>query len=264
MSIVVQTHRKPTKMNGKSAAKIALALALSAAATTGSAIDLGGALGAGSKLAKGATLSEQEVRENAAQACAYMDQNNKVAPAGNPYAKRLAAITKGLNNEDGLQLDFKAYLVQDVNAFAMANGCVRVFAGLMDQFSDDEVRGVIGHEIGHVKLGHSLSKMRTALLTAGAREGVAASGKGRASEIAASQIGGLAESVVNSQFSQKEELAADEYGYHFMVRHSYDPNAMVSMFKKLGGSGGLVSSHPASPKRAKNIESLIAKGAKKK
>ncbi|MCX7556442.1 M48 family metalloprotease [Xanthomonadaceae bacterium JHOS43] len=158
----------------------------------------------------------------------------------------------------------QAYLVPDVNAFAMANGCMRVFAGLMDQLSDDEVRGVIGHEIGHVKLGHSLTKMRTALLAAGTREGMAASGKGRASEIAASQIGGLAESVVNSQFSQKEELAADEYGYHFMVRHHYDPNAMVSMFKKLGGSGGLVSSHPASPRRVKNIETLIVKGAKKK
>ena len=187
-----------------------------------------------------------------------IDLVNFIGPSATEF------VPKGLNNEDGLQLDFKAYLVPDVNAFAMANGCVRVFAGLMDQFSDDEVRGVIGHEIGHVKLGHSLSKMRTALLTAGAREGVAASGKGRASEIAASQLGGLAESVVNSQFSQKEELAADEYGYHFMVRHKYDPNAMVSMFKKLGGSGGLVSSHPASPKRVKNIESLIAKGAKKK
>lgn len=251
-------------MKTKSTEKIALTLMLAVVATSASAVDLGRTLSAGSKLTKGATLSQQEVKQNAAQACAYMDQTNKVAPAGSPYAKRLATITKGLNNEDGLQLDFKAYLVPDVNAFAMANGCVRVFAGLMDQFSDDEVRGVIGHEIGHVKLGHSLSKMRTALLTAGAREGVAASGKGRASEIAASQLGGLAESVVNSQFSQKEELAADEYGYHFMVRHKYDPNAMVSMFKKLGGSGGLVSSHPASPKRVKNIESLIAKGAKKK
>lgn len=251
-------------MKTKSTGTIAFTLMLAVFATSASAVDLGRALGAGSKLAKGATLSEQEVKDNAAQACAYMDQTNAVAPASNAYAKRLAAITKGLNNEDGLQLDFKAYLVSDVNAFAMANGCVRVFAGLMDQFTDDEVRGVIGHEIGHVKLGHSLTKMRTALLTAGAREGVAASGKGRASEIAASQVGGLAESVVNSQFSQKEELAADEYGYHFMVRHNYDPNAMVSMFKKLGGSGGLVSSHPASPKRVKNIETLIAKGAKKK
>lgn len=251
-------------MNGKAAGKIAFTLALAFAASTTSAQDLGRALGAGSKLVKGSTLSEQEVKQSATQACAHMDRVNPVAPAGNPYAKRLATIVKGLGNEDGLNLDFKVYLVPDVNAFAMANGCVRVFAGLMDKFSDDEVRGVIGHEIGHVKLGHSLSKMRTALLTAGAREGVAASGKGRASDIAASQVGGLAESVVNSQFSQKEELAADQYGYHFMIRHSYDPNAMVSMFKKLGGSGGLVSSHPASPKRVKNIETLIAKGAKKK
>ena len=35
----------------------------------------------------------------------------------------------------------------------MANGTVRVYAGLLDAMTDDEVRFVIGHEVGHVKLG---------------------------------------------------------------------------------------------------------------
>jgi hypothetical protein len=35
---------------------------------------------------------------------------------------------------------------------------------------------------------------------------------------------------------------------------------MVSLFKKLPGGGGLMSSHPASPDRAKKIEALIKKG----
>lgn len=236
-----------------------LAVALTMAIGSASAVDMGGLLGAGKKAAKGATLSDQEVKASADEACKWMDENNPVAPAGNKYAKRLATLTKGLDNEDGIKLNFKAYLVSDVNAFAMANGCVRVFAGLMDGFTDDEIRGVIGHEIGHAKLGHTLAKMRTALLTASAREGVAASGKGKAAALASSEIGGVAESFVNAQFSQKEESAADEYGYHFMVRHSYDPKAMVSMLGKLGGTGGLMSSHPPSPARAKKIEALIKK-----
>jgi len=237
-----------------------LAATIAAAfAPTAAAIDLGGALGAGAKLGKAATLSDKDVIESANEACAYMDKTNKVAASGK-YAARLAKITQGLQNEDGLSLNFKVYEKAEINAWAMANGCVRVYTGILDKASDDEIRGVIGHEIGHVKLGHTKAKTKTALLAAGAREGVAASGNGKASALAQSQLGGLAEAVVNSQFSQKEESAADEYGYRFMVKHKYDPNAMVSMFRKLPGSGGLTSSHPGSEARAQNIEKLIKKG----
>ncbi len=235
----------------------AIAVAL---ASPASAIDLDGAIGAGAKLGKAATLSDKEVIESANEACIYMDKKNKVAAAGSKYTARLARITQGLHSEDGLSLNFKVYETPEINAWAMANGCVRVYTGLLDKASDDEVRGVIGHEIGHVKLGHSKAKTKTALLAAGAREGVAASGNNKASSLAQSQLGGLAEAVINSQFSQKEESAADEYGYRFMVKHKYDPKAMVSMFRKLPGSGGLTSTHPGSEARAQNIEKLIKKG----
>jgi len=50
------------------------------------------------------------------------------------------------------------HLVTDVNAFAMANGCVRVFAGLMDIATDDEIRSAVGHKISHAKLRHTGQK----------------------------------------------------------------------------------------------------------
>ena len=50
------------------------------------------------------------------------------------------------------------------------------------------------------------------------------------------------------------------YGYHFMVKHKYDPHAMVTLFRKLPAGGGLMSSHPSSPDRAAKIEALIKKG----
>lgn len=220
------------------------------------AIDLGRALGGGVNAVKGLSLSDNDVKAAADQACGWMDEHNPVAPAGNKYAKRLAKLTKGVASEDGITLSYKVYLVRDINAFAMANGCVRVFAGLMDKASDDEIRGVLGHEIGHAKLGHTKAKMKTAYLARAAREGAASTG-GRAGAIAASDLGGFAEGIVNAQFSQKEEAEADVYGYHFMVRHGFDPHAMVSLFRKLPGGGGLMSSHPASPDRAAKIQALI-------
>lgn len=236
--------------------RLVLVLLLVLAASEAAAIDLGKALGGGMTAAKGLSISDDDVRAAADRACAWMDAHNAVAPAGNAYAKRLAKLTSGVTSEDGIRLDYKVYLVRDVNAFAMANGCVRVFAGLMDKATDDEIRGVLGHEIGHAKLGHTKAKMKTAYLTRAARQGAAATG-GAAGQIAESDLGGFAEEVVNAQFSQKEESEADAYGYHFMVRHRFDPAAMVSLFKKLPSGGGLMSSHPASPDRAAKIQALI-------
>jgi putative metalloprotease len=238
--------------------RLVLALLLVLAAGESAAIDLGRAIGGGVTAAKGLSISDDDVRAAADRACAWLDAHNAVAPAGNAYAKRLAKLTDGVASEDGIRLDYKVYLVRDINAFAMANGCVRVFAGLMDKASDDEIRGVLGHEIGHAKLGHTKAKMKTAYLARAARQGAAATG-GAAGQIAESDLGGFAEEVVNAQFSQKEESEADVYGYHFMVRHRFDPTAMVSLFKKLPSGGGLMSSHPASPDRAAKIQALIDK-----
>lgn len=248
----------------KSSSAVLLALALACfAAGNASAIDLKSLAGTGMKAGQALTLSDADVAKAADQACAYMDKDNKIAPANSPYAQRLAKITQGLANEDGLNLNFKVYLTEDVNAWAMANGCVRVYSGLMDMASDDEVRGVIGHEIGHVKLGHSKTKMRTAMLTSAGRDTLAASGNANVADLTQGQLGELAEGFVNAQFSQKEESAADEYGYRFMKRHSYDPAALASMFRKLSSEGGLMSSHPGSEARAGRIDAMIKKDGKR-
>ena len=211
----------------------------------------------GITLGKALVLSDSHVINSADQACAFKDQTTPVAPDGSPHAARLARLTGHLEAEDGLKLEFKAYMVDELNAWAMANGCVRVYSGLLDALTDDEVHSVIGHEIGHVRLGHTKAKMRTALLARGIRESAFDSGAG---VIAAGELGNLAEAVVNAQFSQKEERDADDYGFDFLLKHSYDPSAMVSMFRKLPGKrGGLLASHPDPESRARRIEARIRK-----
>ena len=209
----------------------------------------------GFTLGKALVLSDDQVIGAADQACALRDQLTAVAPSGSPHAERLARLTANHVTEDDLKLVFKVYMVDEVNAWAMANGCVRVYSGLLEVLTDDELQGVLGHEIGHVKLGHTKAKMRTALLARGVRESASGSGVG---VIAAGELGGLAETVVNAQFSQKEERAADDYGFAFLQKHSYDPSAMVRMFRKLPGKkGGLLASHPDPESRARRIEARL-------
>ena len=45
-------------------------------------------------------------------------------------------------------------MTKEVNAWAMANGCIRVYSGLMDMMTNNEVEAVLGHEMGHVAHVH--------------------------------------------------------------------------------------------------------------
>lgn len=217
-------------------------------------------LEAGSDAVKGLTMTSGEVSQLSAGSVAQMDKDNPVAPAGNAYAKRLAKLTKGMEHEDGLDLNFKVYLVKDVNAFATPDGSVRVFAGLMDLMSDDELMAVVGHEVGHVKLGHSLERFKTTYLASAARKGAAAVG-GSVGNLAASELGALGEAAVKAKFSRGNESEADKYGVDFMRRHNFDPAGAVSAMTKLGGSAktGLLDSHPASAQRAEALQKYIAR-----
>ena len=119
---------------------------------------------------KAATLSDAEVRQVADQACAESDQQNRIAPANSKYGQRLDKIAKALGDQiDGVPVNYKVYLTEEVNAWAMANGCIRVYSGLMELMSDNEIEGVLGHEMGHVALGHTRKAAQTAYAAAAVR-----------------------------------------------------------------------------------------------
>lgn len=210
---------------------------------------------AGKKLAKAATLSDEDMAALSLQSVKWMDENNPIAEGDDPYAVRLNNLVKGLDNEDGLELNFKVYRVIDINAFATPDGSVRIMAGLMDLMTDDEILSVIGHEIGHVKLGHSKKHYKSAYAISAAKD-LAVANTDAGQVLADGEIGNFVENVANAQFSQTHESASDEYGFKFLVKHGFNYHAMSSAFAKLaelsdnGGKGSITSSHPGSSKRA--------------
>lgn len=234
----------------------------SAAAPSALAFKLDGMLGAAKDAAKAATLTDEEVQAYASQMAQHMDAEAPVAPPGDKYAKRLVSLTEGLSDEKGLKLNFKVYLTEEVNAFAMADGTIRIYSGLMEAMTDDEVRYVIGHEIGHVKKGHTRKRMQTALATSATQKAAASSG-GTAAALAESELGDLIGKVVRAQHSQGNEKEADDYAFDFMKRRKYDPMAAVTALEKLdqmfggGRKTDWLSTHPAPKERAERMRARI-------
>jgi metalloprotease len=254
------TKTQPAKTDANSGGGALSTLgALAGAATSGGtgATTSENKVGAGLDFMKAATVSDADLKSMSLQLRARDDKKFKVAAPGSKHGQRLARLTAKHLNEDGMTLNFKAYVSPAINANASADGSVRVYTGLMDKMTDAELLGVIGHEIGHVKLAHSASRLRTAYLASAGRK-AAASSSGAVGALADSDLGALGETLVKSQFSQSQETDSDDYGLAFMKKHGYDVKGMESAFRKIaaqgsGSKGGLaemLSTHPDAGKRA--------------
>jgi metalloprotease len=222
-------------------------------------------LGAAGDFTKGLSVTDEEVRLMASNFAKQSDSENKVAPPSSIYAKRLAKLTSKLVNYDGMKLDYKVYMSDTVNAFAMADGTVRVYSGLMDLMSDDELRFVIGHEIAHVKLGHSASSIKTAYLSSSAvKAGTAMAGNSKTGSavmnLGGDQLKAVVGKAITAAHSRGQESDSDAYSVKFMKANKIPTKAASSALLKLakGGSGGssFLSTHPDPADRAAAVEKM--------
>lgn len=209
-----------------------LGVALCTASTASAQFNLGKAISGAAKAVQAVTLTDAQMASYVKEYIDGTDKLNPIAEGDDPYAVRLARLTEGLTSVEGIPLNFKVYKVIDVNAFACPDGSVRVFAGLMDIMSDEEVLGVIGHEMGHVAHKDSKNAFKQALLTSALKDGISSTG-GVAAALSESQIGAVGEALMSAKFSQKQEKAADDYGYEFLRDNGKNPVAMAKSFEKL-------------------------------
>lgn len=207
------------------------------------------------------TLSDAQVQDYVHQYITQLDAQSIVMPESNAYTKRLRNLTLGLTDVDGIPLNFKVYKEKEVNAFACADGSVRVYTGIMDAMTDNELMGVIGHEVGHVALKHTRKQMQQAMLTSAALEGLASASE-TVAVLTDSQLGAIGEAIINAQFSKSQESQADDYGYSFLVNTGRNPWAIVMSFEKLqqlanGSQAGpvenLFSTHPDTATRIQRM-----------
>jgi len=226
-------------------------------------MDSNGLMSSGAGAYQAFSLSDEQVQTLSNQACKDMDSKATIAPAGSEYAKRLSKISSALGNDiNGQPANYKVYQAKDVNAFAMANGCIRVYSGLMDMMTDNEVEAVLGHEMGHVALGHVKKGMQVALGTNAVRIAAASAG-GVLGSLSQSQLGEIGEKLVNSQFSQRQEAEADDYSYDLLRKRGINPAGLATSFEKLakledGRQSSMFDDHPASAARAQHIRDRMA------
>ena len=217
---------------------------------------------AASEVVSAVSLTDAAIADLSRESVEWMDQSNTVSPADSEYTRRLNRITAKFRKIDGLEVNYKVYEVEEVNAFACGDGSIRVYSGLMDVMTDDELAAIIGHEIGHVVNTDVKDAMKNAYLTSAAMQVVGATGD-FAAKLTDSQIGEITKAFTSARFSRKQENAADDYAFAFCIKNGFDPYAMANGLSKLVDlSGGteanalqkMFSSHPDSAERAARMK----------
>ncbi|MBR4390855.1 MAG: M48 family metalloprotease [Bacteroidales bacterium] len=223
------------------------------------------AIQAGAAAVQALTISDSQIVSLCREYMAQTDKENTVLPASNEYSQRLNRIMNRFKNIGNLDLNYAVYQSNTVNAFASGDGSVRVYSGLMDVMSDDELFAVIGHELGHFINKDVRDAYRTAYLVVAARYGIAALSD-VAGSISQGFLGDLGQQLASAAYSRRQETQADETAFQFCITNNVDPfamyhalNVLLRLNSNTGSQGTLAqmfSSHPDTEKRAEHIKQM--------
>ena len=225
------------------------------------------ALGAVQKGVAGFTFSDADAAALSKAAVTEMDAKNQIAPATDGCAIRLNRLFGKHTAGNGYTLNYKVYMLKEVNAFATADGSVRVYSGLMDIMDDNELLAVIGHEIGHVANHDSRDGMK-ALYKKEALIDAVSSQSGKIAALTETQLGKIGSAMIDSKHSRTQESEADSFSYDFLKKNGYNVNAEESAFRILakmseGAEGSfldkMMSSHPDPKQRAEDAKKRAEK-----
>jgi hypothetical protein len=157
-----------------------------------------------------------------------------------------------IKNNLPTKITFKILETDEVNAYASGENTICVYTGLLKFVdNDEELAGVISHEMGHIINRHVAKQSIISTITS--------------TVIAYSPIGLGAKTgayVVNKlsmlKMSRSEEYEADITGVDLMKNAGYNPLGMVSVLYKISGkSVDFVSTHPSGDKRTMYIYNYI-------
>jgi predicted Zn-dependent protease len=146
-----------------------------------------------------------------------------------------------------------------INAFALPGGQIFITHALFSKLeNEDQLAGVLGHEIGHVLGRHSAERIAESeywqgLVTAGS---------------VGADMGGVVSSIGQNTLltnGRDDELESDDLGVRFMIKAGYNPEEMIGVMKILKAAAGpnrvpeFQSTHPDPDNRIEKIQESIEK-----
>lgn len=186
-----------------------------------------------------------------------LHQNNKYQALVDDVGNKL--VNKSIAKETPYKYEF--HLLADantINAFALPGGQIFITYALFSQLeNEDQLAGVLGHEIGHVIGKHSNERITNANFWQ-----IIAMGASSIDLGSVAQQYGQGELLKNGR---GDELESDELGVLFMINAGYNPEELIGVMGILKAAAGpnrvpeFQSTHPDPENRIEKIKEAIAK-----
>lgn len=151
-----------------------------------------------------------------------------------------------------------------INAFAAPSGFIFVTTGALQAMeSEDELAGVLAHEVTHVDRRHGLDSIKKETMRqipAKIFKDLAPEAADRLGGIFSSAIGDIVNSSLTNGYGQAYETEADTDGARLAARAGYDPFALARFIERTGRQddrwGG--KTHPPTATRIAGVQSAVA------
>ena len=188
-------------------------------------------------------------------------------PALIAYVRAVGERLARFSPRAGVPYRFAIVEMEEPNAFALPGGYVYVSRGLLVLTnSEDELAGVVAHEIGHVAARHAVRRVTRAAPLA-VLTGLTAMVTGIVSPTLGSVVGGIggaAGALILAPYSRDQEREADRVGQDIVAKAGWDPAGLSRMLRTLereeamhGGTRramGFFATHPPLPRRVAETE----------
>ncbi|MEE4264300.1 MAG: M48 family metalloprotease [Desulfobacteraceae bacterium] len=186
------------------------------------------------------TIKEEEEMSRQMMAMIYKHFDVIDDPVIIPYVDKIGKRILANMPQQPFKYHFHVIKADVYNAFATPAGHIFVYTGLLNAMEDEEeLAGIMGHEIAHVFLRHISQKIeRSKKISMATLAGVAAGvlmGLGGAGEAAgAVTMGSMAAGqTAELAYSRENEMQADELGVEFLTKAGYSASGLLEILKKI-------------------------------
>lgn len=223
-----------------------------------------------------AVLSAEKERELGAEEAQKVEASMGLVtdPALVAYIQAVGGRVAKQSPRQDVAYTFQIVNQPEPNAFALPNGNIYVSRGLLALAnSEDELAGVLAHEVVHVAARHTVRSANVAVGTSPLR--IATGIAGVAAGIIAPRVGegivglgDVATEAFMAPYGRSQEREADDVGVDLAARAGYDPTGLPRLLQVLEREGALrgdgpprqsfFDTHPATPERVRETRGRAA------
>jgi len=201
---------------------------------------------------------QQEIAANPAD-YPVLSQTQYSAAYAHLYRMRDSILNSG-NVQHKDDFEWSLQIIHDdsvLNAFCAPGGYIYVYTGLIKFLdSEDQLAGVLGHEIAHADRRHSTQQLTKTYSISMLLQVVLGENAQLLSEIA--------QGLIALKFSRSDESEADDYSVKYLCPTEYNAAGAAGFFEKLiamqqaGDTPQFLSTHPNPDNRVANMDARKA------